>query len=108
MRGHLPLEYAVRNISRSPLRLALIVAGCFLVALIVTAAAGFIEGMRNGLTLTASDSNVILLSAGSEASLERSQIDSQTAGVAAAAIKGIRTRAGIQYVSPEIHMSNLL
>jgi len=104
----LPFEYAVRNLLRSPLRLALIVAGSALVVLLVLAAGAFVTGMRQSLVVTGSPDNVLLLGAGSEESLERSQIPMRTASIAAASLPGIRTRLNVPYVSPEIHQAMLV
>ncbi len=100
----LPFEYAYRNLWRGKARLAATVAGAALVVLLALAAGGFLRGMNqslsdpSGLTM-----NVILLGAGSEESIERSQISMKAAGVAAASIRGIREEGGRPLVSPEIH-----
>ena len=86
----LPFEYAVRNLGRSPLRLAmsLVLVGAFalllhekdggtardLVVSLVIAATAFVRGMENSLARSGSPSNVMLLGAGSEESIERSEI----------------------------------
>ena len=106
--GLLPFEYAVRNLGRSPLRLVLIVSGSALVVLLVIAAAAFMAGMQQSLHVTGSESNVILLSTGSEESLERSQIEMRTSTIAAASIPGVRSRLNVPYVSPEIHQAMLV
>jgi len=99
----LPWEYAVRNLGRSPLRLALGVGGSALVVLLVIAAAAFVRGMGASLGGSGEARNAILLGAGSEESIERSEIPWRAAGIAAASIPGIRRRLGVSYVSPEIH-----
>lgn len=99
----LPFEYAVRSLGRRPLRTALGIAGSVLVVLLVLAAAAFVRGMRQSFEVTASPGNVILLGAGSEESIERSQIDPRVATIAAASVRGIRSRLGVPHVSPEIH-----
>jgi putative ABC transport system permease protein len=101
--GLLPWEYGVRNMGRSPLRLALGVGGSALVVLLVLGAAAFVRGMSRSLGGAATGSNVILLGAGSEESIERSEIRRNAAGIAAASIPGIRRRLGVDYASPEIH-----
>lgn len=104
----LPFEYGVRNLGRSPARLALATAGSALVVLLVLAAAAFVRGMGQSLSGAASGRNVILLGAGSEESVERSEIRQAAAGIAAAGIPGIRERLGVPYVSPEIHLATLV
>jgi len=80
MLRQLPFEYAFRNLGRSPVRLAASLLGATLVVLLVLASAGFVRGMQLTLTNQAGlYQNVILLGAGSEEAIERSQID---AGIA--------------------------
>ena len=70
----LPWDYAVRNLGRSPTRLALSVLGSTLVVLLVLAAGAFVRGMGRSMDVSAGADNVILLGAGSEESFERSEI----------------------------------
>lgn len=100
----LPFEYAVRNLGRSPSRLVLSIGGSALVVLLVLVAGGFVEGMSRALRETGGEENVILMGAGSEESVERSEIEASTPGVLAASVPGIRTRAGVAFVSPEVHV----
>jgi putative ABC transport system permease protein len=105
----LPFEYAFRNLGRSRVRLVASLVGSALVVLLVLAAAGFVRGMQ--LTLTQHDAlheNVIILGAGSEEMVERSQISAGVADIAAASIPGLRSEAGVAFVSPEIHMALLV
>jgi putative ABC transport system permease protein len=100
----LPFEYAVRNLGRSPNRLILSVAGSALVVLLILIAGGFVQGMSKALAASGGAHNVILLGAGSEDSIERSEIEASVPGVIAASIAGIRSRAGVPFVSPEVHV----
>ena len=102
----IPFDYALRNLTRSRIRLAASVIGAALVVVLALAAAGFVRGMQRTLThhLGLND-NIILMGAGSEEALERSQIDASVAGIAAASIPGIREEAGVVFVSPEINMA---
>jgi len=99
----LPSEYAVRNLGRSPVRLMLTVGGCVLVVLLVIAAAAFVRGMTQGLRASGSERNVILLGAGSDDGVERSEIGSGIASLVGASIPGLRTTLGVEHVSPEVH-----
>lgn len=100
----LPFSYAFRNLGRSHLRLAASLFGSSVVVILVLASGGFVRGMQ--LTLTQADAlreNVMILGAGSEEGVERSQIAGSVGGIAAAGIPGLMERAGIVYASPEIH-----
>lgn len=100
----LPLSYAVRNLGRSPSRLILSVGGAAMVVLLILVAGGFVNGMSLALKATGGEHSVILMGAGSEESVERSEIEAGVPGVLAASVPGIRTRAGVAYVSPEVHV----
>ena len=101
----LPFEYAVRNLGRSPLRLALSVLGSVLVVLLVITAAAIVRGIEASLIDSGSEKNVILLGAGSEESIERSEITAAAPGLVTASVAGIKTRLGVPFVSPEVHMA---
>jgi putative ABC transport system permease protein len=100
----LPWEYAIRNLGRSPLRLALTVMGSALVVGLVLAAASFVRGMDRSLRVSGGADNVILMGAGSEESVERSEIKPSVGDLVRAQVPGIKTRLGVAYVSPEVHM----
>ena len=99
----LPFEYAVRNLYRSPVRILLCVIGVSLVVMIILAAAAFVRGIERSLLESGTPENVILLGAGSEESVERSEISASVSGQAAASIQGIRSILNNDFVSPEVH-----
>jgi putative ABC transport system permease protein len=70
----------------------------------VLAAAAFVRGMDTSLRATGDPDNVIILGAGSEESIERSEIAASVAGLVAATIPGIRSSGGQPFVSPEVHV----
>jgi putative ABC transport system permease protein len=100
----IPFEYAVRNLGRSTVRCAGGIIGSGLVVLLVLTAGSFVRGMVRSLSVTGLPDNVILLGAGSEESIERSEIDAAVPGIVAAAVEGIRTRLGQPLVSEESHV----
>jgi putative ABC transport system permease protein len=75
-----------------------------MVVLLILVAGGFVRGMSTALRATGGEHNVILMGAGSEESVERSEIEAGVPGVLAASVAGVRTRAGVAYVSPEVHV----
>ena len=99
----LPFEYAVRNLYRSPVRILLCVIGVSLVVMIILASAAFVRSIEKSLLESGTAENVILLSAGSEESVERSEIGASVPGQAAASIQGIRSLLNHDFVSPEVH-----
>jgi len=100
----LPFDYSVRNLGRSRPRLALSVLGSALVVLLVLASAAFVRGMDRSIRATGGEHNVMVLGAGSEESIERSEISAAVPGVLAASIRGVRSIAGAPYVSPEVYV----
>jgi putative ABC transport system permease protein len=101
----LPFDYAARNLGRSPLRLLISVLGSVLVVVLATAAFAFVRGMDRSLAGSGSPDNIILLGAGSEESIERSEISAGVASQAQASVFGIREVAGQAFVSPEVHVA---
>jgi putative ABC transport system permease protein len=61
--------------------------------------------MEKSLISSGSAKNVIILGAGSEESVERSEVSPAVAGLVSASVAGIKTRLDVPYVSPEVHMS---
>jgi ABC-type antimicrobial peptide transport system permease subunit len=104
----IPWDYAVRNLGRNKLRLLMSLGGSTLVALLVLAAAAFVTGMQQSMRVSGVAKNVLLIGAGSEESLERSEIGNNVAGIATAEIQGIKTQLGVPYVSPEVQMASLV
>jgi putative ABC transport system permease protein len=104
----LPAGYAVRNLYRDPTRLVLLMGGSALVVGLVMSAYAFNQGMTQLLLASGWPTNVLLLGAGSEESVERSEVSEQAAGIAAASLAGLATVLGNRAVSPEIvHMAYL-
>src|SRR5688572_3334273 len=104
----LPFDYSIRNLGRSPVRLVLSVTGSLLVVLLVLAAGAFVRGMDKSLRVSGQANNVMLLGAGSEESVERSEIGPAVAGLVQASVTGIKQRLGVAYVSPEVFLMSLL
>lgn len=100
----LPWEYAVRNLGRSPVRLALTVGSAALVVLLVVASAGFVRGMSRSLQSSGEPDNMMLLGAGSEESVERSEVNRGVETHLLATVGGIKTTMGQAHISPEVHM----
>ena len=99
----LPLTYAVRNLFRSKGRLLQTVGGSALVVLLVMAAVAINTGMKKVLSASGSPHNVLLVGAGSEESIQRSEVPESAAGIAEAAVPGISEPLGVRAVSTEIH-----
>ncbi|MBT5381916.1 MAG: FtsX-like permease family protein [Phycisphaerae bacterium] len=101
----LPFEYAVRNLGRSPLRMTLSIGGSLLVVLLVITASGFQRGMNTAMNVSGAPDTILLIGSGSEESIERSEVPMRTAGIVAASVSGLLSRAGVEAVSPEVHLA---
>jgi putative ABC transport system permease protein len=104
----LPFSYAVRNLFRSKSRLLQTIGGSTLVVLLVMSAVAINSGMKKVLAASGSPHNVILIGAGSEESIQRSEVADRVAGIAEAGIAGISESLGVRAVSSEIHYMNYL
>lgn len=106
--SRLPFSYAARNLLRDPTGLLQKIGGASLVVLLVFAAGAFNSGMHSVLRGTGSAHNVILLGAGSEESVERSEVKMQAESLAITGIRGIDQRLGQTAVSGEVHYMGVL
>jgi len=104
----LPFSYAVRNLLRDPTRFVQKTLGAALVVLLILSAGAFNAGMTEILQASGSDRTVLLLGAGSEESVERSEVTPQTEMLAAAGIPGIVERLGQPAVSGEVHYMGIV
>lgn len=98
----LPFDHAIRNLGRSPRRLALVSGGSALVSLLVLAAVAFSRGLDASLAASGLGSNAMLIGSGSEESAERSEIPPSVAGVLAASVDGLAMHGGQPAVAAEI------
>lgn len=104
----LPFRYAARNLFRSKWRFAQLTGGVAVVVLLVMGAQALNEGMRKTLSASGSPHNVLIIGAGSEESMERSEIAARAAGIAETGIRGVATWLGTRAVSPQIvHMAKV-
>ena len=104
----LPLSYALRNLFRDKSRLLQTVGGSALVVLLIMAASALNSGMEGVLSASGSPRNAILLGAGSEESIQRSEVSAQLGGIAEAAIPGISKVLDTPASSTEIHYMSFL
>ncbi len=104
----LPASYAVRNLWRDPVRFLQTVGGNGLVVLLVMGAFALNDGMRRSMRASGSPSNVMLLGAGSEESVQRSEVSDQAAGIVETSVAGVLSLVDTRAISPEVyHMAYL-
>ena len=82
----LPFDHAIRNLGRSWRRLLLVTGGSATVSFLVLGSVAFTRGLERSLGASGLETNALLVCAGSEDSVERSEIPGSVAGIAAASI----------------------
>ncbi len=108
MARRLPLDYAVRNLARRPLRTALTAGSCALVAALLAATAAFVRGLSESNRSQGREDVGILLSRVAASDVLRSTVPAGVAEEVAAAVEGIARPGGVPAVSPEIHVGTRL
>lgn len=93
---------------RAPARFFQQTFGVALVVALLLGAVSFNEGMDRLLVSSGSPQNVIFVGAGSEESVERSEVSTRAETLIAAGVRGIETRLGVPAVSGEVHYMGLV
>ncbi|MEQ9823666.1 MAG: ABC transporter permease [Puniceicoccaceae bacterium] len=104
----LPFHYIIRSVMRAPARFFQQTFGVALVVALLLGAVSFNEGMDRLLVSSGSKHNVIFVGAGSEESVERSEVSTRAETLIAAGVRGIETRLGVPAVSGEVHYMGLV
>ena len=104
----IPFAYSFRNLFRRPLQSVQLVGGSSMVILLIMIAASINQAMEYTLRNSGEPRNAILLGAGSEESIERSEVSRIVPDVAEASIVNIRKVLGWPAVSPEVHYNGLV
>jgi putative ABC transport system permease protein len=104
----IPLFYAVRNLFRRLDQTILLIIGSVIVILLIMSASAINDAMENTLLNTGNPNNIIILGAGSEESVERSEVKAGVDEIIASSILGIRQIVGKPAVSPEVHFNGLI
>ena len=104
----IPLTYSCRNLLRRPVQSIQLIIGSSLVVMLVMLAACMNQAMDRTLARTGEPRNVILLGAGSEESVERSEVRNGLEQIIASSIPGILQTMEKPTISPEIHFNGML
>lgn len=99
----LPLSYSVRNLGRFPWKTLQTVLASTLVVFLVVCASAFNRGISRCLAVTGDPANVIVLGAGSEESLQRSEISRVVPDILASSLGEARRILGKPAVSSEVY-----
>ena len=104
----LPIAYTIRNVFRRPVQTLQLVGGSGMVVLLIMVAFAINQAMQETLTNSGSEQNIILLSAGSEESIERSEIALGTHEIVNANLQGIAQIMNQSAISPEVHYNGMV
>ena len=104
----IPLFYAARNLFRRLDQTIQLIIGSVIVILLIMSASAMNDAMENTLINTGNPNNIIVLGAGSEESVERSEVKAGIDEIIASSIFGIRQIVGKPAVSPEVHFNGLI
>ena len=104
----IPLAYTFRNVFRRPLQTLQLIGGSGLVILLLMLASAVNQSMQKTLTNTGNERNIVFLSAGSEESIERSEVAVGMGEVIDANLDGIRKVLNRSVISPEVHYNGMI
>lgn len=104
----IPLSYTLRNVFRRPLQTLQLIGGSTLVILLLMLALAINQSMQETLTNSGNETNIIFLGAGSEESIERSEVASGIETVVDANVNGIRKVMNQSVISPEVHYNGMI
>ncbi len=99
----LPLSYSLRNLGRFPWKTLQMVLGSTIVVFLIVSASAFNRGITACLSVTGDLNNVIVLGAGSEESIQRSEIARIAPDILASSIREIRRVLDKPAVSSEVY-----
>ena len=104
----IPLAYTLRNVFRRPLQTLQLLGGSGLVITLLMLATSINQSMQNTLTNSGNENNIIFLSAGSEESIERSEISFGMEEIIDGNIEHIRQVMNQSAISPEVHYNGTI
>ena len=104
----IPFSYCFRNLLRRPGQSFQLIAGNCVVVMLIMSAASMNYAMKKTLGNTGDEMNVIFLGAGSEESVERSEVKTGTGEIIASSVSGIKNIMGQPSYSPEVHYNGVI
>ena len=104
----IPLSYTLRNVFRRPLQTLQLIGGSGLVITLLMLATSINQSMQNTLTNSGNENNIIFLSAGSEESIERSEISFGMEEIIDGNFEHIRQVMNQSAISPEVHYNGTI
>jgi len=104
----IPLAYTLRNIFRRPMQSIQLIGGSSFVVLLIMTAFAMNQSMEQTLSNSGSEQNIILLGAGSEESVERSEVALGLEEILSSSLPDIRHVMKQPAISPEVHYNGLV
>jgi len=104
----IPLTYTLRNIFRRPVQSIQLITGSGFVVLLIMTAMAMNASMKETLSNSGSEQNIIFLGAGSEESIERSEVSPGLEEIISSNLKGINHIMKQPAISPEVHYNGIV
>ena len=104
----IPLSYTLRNLFRRPLQTVQLIGGSGIVILLLMLASSVNDSMQKTLINSGNERNIIFLSAGSEESIERSEIAFGMEAIIDGNLEGINQVMDQSAISPEVHYNGMI
>ena len=104
----IPLTYTLRNIFRRPVQSIQLIGGSGFVVLLIMTAMAMNESMKETLSNSGSEQNIIFLGAGSEESIERSEVSPGLEEIISSNLRGINHIMKQPAISPEVHYNGIV
>lgn len=104
----IPLTYTLRNIFRRPVQSIQLICGSGFVVLLIMTAMAMNESMKETLSNSGSEQNIIFMGAGSEESIERSEVSPGLEEIISSNLKGINHIMKQPAISPEVHYNGIV
>ena len=104
----IPLTYTLRNIFRRPVQSIQLIGGSGFVVLLIMTAMAMNKSMKETLSNSGSEQNIIFLGAGSEESIERSEVSPGLEEIISSNLKGINHIMKQPAISPEVHYNGIV
>jgi len=104
----IPLTYTLRNLLRRPIQTVQLIGGSGVVILLLMLATAVNQSMQKTLSNSGNEKNIIFLSAGSEESIERSEISQGVDEIIDGNLNNINQVMNQSAISPEVHYNGVI
>ena len=104
----IPPAYTLRNVFRRPMQSIQLIGGSSFVVLLIMVAFAINQSMEKTLSNSGSEKNIIFLGAGSEESIERSEVALGVEEIIGASLPDVQQVMKQPAISPEVHYNGMM